>query len=280
VRLVAYVPVVALGLAVAPGPAAAANDGGFIGVIVARVSVTIAPKVEATLESVAVSVGDRVKKDDPVAMLDKRALGQDLQMAQAQLKAAKAERARAAVEAKSARQKHERLKKVGSEFVAAEELDTSKSGADSAVTHLSATAALVAEKQARVEQLKQLVQDAVLRSPLDGAIATRYADAGAQVGPSKPIVRVISMNDLLLRFAVPEDQAASVAIGMPVEVALGAWLGGKTVRGKIEKVAPEVDAASRMVFVEASIDVPGDLRARIPSGMEVRVKPASPAARP
>ena len=61
-------------------------------------------------------------------------------------------------------------------------------------------------------------RDAQIVAPFDGTIAARYVDSGANVSRSTPIVRVISPASLVIRFAVPEEQAADIAVGREVMV--------------------------------------------------------------
>ena len=63
--------------------------------------------------------------------------------------------------------------------------------------------AAVAEKSARVKQLRSALNDLELRAPFDGTVSLRYVDAGAVVGPTTPIVRLINPDNLWVRFAIP-----------------------------------------------------------------------------
>ena len=96
-----------------------------------------------------------------------------------------------------------------------------------------------------------MLRDAQIVAPFDGTVAAQYVDPGTTVSRSTPIVRVISPASLVIRFAVPEEQAASVAVGRNVIVSVGSV--NLTAEGVIESVVPEIDAALRMVVVEARL---------------------------
>jgi len=104
-----------------------------------------------------------------------------------------------------------------------------------------------------VSQLGQQTADAEIRAPFDGIVTARYLDPGAHVTSTTPIVRIISASDLFVRFAVSVERARALRVGRPVLVTGGA----APIHGAIEKVAPEIDAASRMVVVEARVDGAG-----------------------
>jgi len=94
-------------------------------------------------------------------------------------------------------------------------------------------------------------------------------------------VRIISAHDVFVRFAVPANQAAPLIVGQEVMVYIGESRFAAS--GKIEKIAPDVDAASRMIFVEADLP-PIDPQTHAFAGEMARVSvkrvPASERAMP
>ena len=120
-----------------------------------------------------------------------------------------------------------------------------------------------------------MLRDTQIVAPFDGTIAARYVDSGTTVSRSTPIVRVISPTSLVVRFAVPEDQAAGVAAGRKAIVRVASV--DLTAEAVVERVVPEIDAALRMVVVEARLAADGDRTRTIPSGAIARVLfPADP----
>jgi RND family efflux transporter MFP subunit len=245
------------------GPGSAAD--GFLGVLLARHSVDLAPRSEGRLSAVHVRLGDAVPAGGLVATVDVPALRYDLGMARASLEAAKVDEQRAAIELAQAEELLKRRTSLSQSALATgEELSSAGFQEKLARTRVEAARATLAERSARVGQLRQQNADAEIRAPFDGIVTARYLDPGANITSSTPIVRIISANDLFVRFAVPEERARALVVGNPVRVTAAA----STLRGKIEKVAPEIDAASRMVVVEAQVEVEGT-QAR--SGEMVRV---------
>ncbi|HEX9104025.1 MAG TPA: efflux RND transporter periplasmic adaptor subunit [Polyangia bacterium] len=247
-----------------------AGDKGFIGVIVAHESVDIVPKAGGRLKELLVRLGDKVARDTVVARLDAEAARQELKMAEASLQAAQAEVNKVAVEASHA---HERAARRSPEAADGKHLFSQEEVSDAnyqeklSGPQLMTARAAVAEKAARVKQLKSALTDLDLRAPFDGTVSLRYVDAGAVVGPTTPIVRIINPDDLWVRFAIPEERAAGVAPGQRLRVAIETMT---DVTAAVEKVAPEVDAASRMIIAEAKLEVPPSWRARIRPGLAAR----------
>jgi RND family efflux transporter MFP subunit len=241
----------------APRAQAAATEP-FVGVVRAGQAVEIAPKVEGKLETILFRPGDRVSRGKPLAQLDLRSLKQDLDVARAELTEANARLRDADVKLRRRRA----LNRFAA--VAREELDEAKAQATMARAQVTA-------HRARVAQLEHNVDDGLLRSPFDGVVATCYASEGALVGPSRPVLRLISDGDVEVRFAIPEEHAREVSAGDRVRIELKTLK--LVVHGVVRDLAPEVDSGSHMVFSTARLELDGAQRSLISSGTVARVTP-------
>jgi RND family efflux transporter MFP subunit len=262
---------------------AKASEDPFLGVILARESVDLAARVEGRITAVHVRLGDSLPQGGRIASLDVRTLRLDLDMAAADLKVAQAERDKAGVELAQAEERLARRQTLAAEALASgEELSTALYQKKLAGVRVAVTDAELSRKRARVEQLRQMREDADIRAPFAGVVAVRYVDPGANVTPETPIVRLNSMDELFVRFAVPESKRERLRVGLRVvvEVGEGAGVGAASagftgpVHGTIEKIAPDIDAASRMVIVESKLDLTGDAKSRVYSGAIARVSVA------
>lgn len=225
----------------------------FIGVVVGRYSVDITPRFDGSVREVHVRLGDRVKKNDLLALIDFPAVRADLRLAMAGLRTVDVEKERTAVELAAAQEQFSRRTALGKESLAtSEDVATARYGQELARVRVESSNASSVEKRARIEQLQKDVAAGELRAPFDGVIAARLVDPGASVTATTRIVRIISADDLLVRFAVPEFKAHRIEIGLPVKVVVGDQK--LQISGKVEKIAPEVDSASRMIVVEATIE--------------------------
>lgn len=232
------------------GEAEPAADAGFLGVVVALQSVELSARFDGTLERLDVHVGDRVKAGMPIARLDSRSITRDLAIAEAALRAAEADHERLVIELADAAERRARFDLIA-ELVSREQLSAAASQEQMAAARLRGSDADLAGRRARTDQLREMLRDAQIVAPFDGTIAARYVEAGTTVSRSAPIVRVIGLTSLVIRFAVPEEQAAAVAIGRQVIVRIAS--ANLTADGVVERITPEVDAALRMVVVEARL---------------------------
>ncbi len=271
-------PPAALGayLPVAPVPRARSR---FVGVILARESVDVASELDGRLESVLVKIGVAVKKNEILATLDRTPLSQELMIMQASLHARQAELSKAELNLGEARRRMARVAALGA-VVSDQDRATTEVEEKLAVAALEAGRARVDEELARIHQLQERLSNAEIRAPFPGTVAARYQDPGALLQAGTPIVRLIRSDDLWVRFAVPEDDLNQISLGGAVVVEIESH---KTnVWGVVEQIAPEVDAASQMVVVEARLKVPEGWKERIQSGLMGRVSTSERAdsARP
>lgn len=250
-------------------------DESFLGVVVPRESVEVATQVAGRLESVDVRVGDRVKQGQPIARVDTRTVVQDLGMAEASMRAAEAEAAQRAAELAEAEKRYQRRQALPETF-SREELANAHLEWKTAQAASDMATARVAEQRTRVEQLRNDVREAEIRAPFAGTVALRYLDPGAMALAGSPVVRLITSEKRLVRFAVPPQQIGELPEGTPVEARIESL--GLAVRGTVRHVAPEIDPPSQMVFVEADLDLPSDLAGHVRAGLVARVSRASGGA--
>lgn len=254
----------------APAPVASRPARkGWIGVVVAREMVDVTADSNGRLLSVVVEIGDRVRRGDRIATLDTSLIAQDLEMARSSLRASEADQKRAADELAEARARNER-RQANPDFFSKEDLAEVALQAKTAASAYEVAQARVSEQRARVRQLEAGLAQNVIRAPFDGRVAERFADPGALVGPGTPVVRLISAGELLVRAAVPPEEARSLTVGTPVTSTVRTM--DLRVPGTIARVAPEVDAASQMVLIEVRLAPTPEAEDRLQTGLVVDVR--------
>jgi RND family efflux transporter MFP subunit len=99
-------------------------------------------------------------------------------------------------------------------------------------------------------------------SPLDGVVAVRKLDPGAMVGTlaGAVIVTVVRIDTLRAFITVTERDIHGVRVGEEAHVELDA-MPGKSIHGKVVRVSPTLDPATRTLDAEVQIANPdSDLR--------------------
>lgn len=250
-----------------PAPVAV-DTRGFVGVIFPRQQVDLASSVSARVEDVKVQLGTRLAKGDVVATLDAKSLRREVAAASAAARAAAAEARSARVASQAATEKKGRLKKY-EEAVAGEEIINAANEERLSSSRVSAASARVSEAMARVDQLRVLVENSAIVAPFDGVVAARYVDPGALVNAGQPIARLISGDDLWVRFAVPDTEAGLVTVKGCVTIEVESP--PLKAHGVVEMVAPQVDTELRMLVVEARLQLPEEWKNKVQAGLASRV---------
>lgn len=99
--------------------------------------------------------------------------------------------------------------------------------------------------------LRNILENTVLTSPIDGVVTARNYDPGDMTG-SQPILTVARINPVKVVINVNESQLALVKKGMPVDLTFNSF-GDEVFKGTVTLVMPTVDATSRTVGVEITL---------------------------
>ena len=100
---------------------------------------------------------------------------------------------------------------------------------------------------------ENLLENYVLRSPITGVVTARNYDVGDMYTMSAPLFTVEQIVPVKLLVGISESDYSKVKKGDKVEIAADA-LPGKTFEGKINKIYPTVDPATRTFTVEVVVN--------------------------
>ena len=119
--------------------------------------------------------------------------------------------------------------------------------------------------------LRAQVQRKIIRAPFRGRLGIRAVNVGQYLTPGTTVTTLDAMGGTFVDFSLPQDELATVAVGLPVRVTIE---GAKeALTGKISAIDPTVDPATRNVKIRAEIpEVPGNPRV----GMFVTVEVIKP----
>ena len=184
----------------APEPSPA--DTGFLGLVTARKSVSLTAPFSAVLEDLMVHLGDHVSAGQEVARLDVRGVGKEVSMAEADLRAAEADRRRALAELDVSRDWRSRTRALGRN-VSQEEHVSATSLVAQARSRVDAAAAVAAQRRAHLEKTREALSDASLRAPVAGTVAARFSEPGARLAPGQPVIRLLGDGDPIVRLPSP-----------------------------------------------------------------------------
>ncbi|HEX6434353.1 MAG TPA: efflux RND transporter periplasmic adaptor subunit, partial [Gemmatimonadales bacterium] len=106
--------------------------------------------------------------------------------------------------------------------------------------------------RARQSQAELSLNDAVLRSPMDGVILRRTVEVGSLAGPSAPAFTIADTRRVKVVFGVPDLTVAQLKLNGPLSIQAEA-IPGKVLEGRITRISPSADPSSRVFEVEAAL---------------------------
>lgn len=206
----------------------------------------VSAKTQGYLDAVLVDRGDRVKKGQLLALVRPSDLPDQLVAARSSLTQTQAQVELAKSNAERAR------KMFSSGLISQQELTQAEAT-------LATTSAAEAGARAQIAAVGTRLGEARIDCPFDGVVVSRRLDPGALVGTatSGSIVTVARTEVLRAFLAVNERDALGVTIGKEAELEFDSVPGQKFV-GKVARLAPAFDAATRTLEAEIHLPNPND----------------------
>lgn len=115
-----------------------------------------------------------------------------------------------------------------------------------------AAAAEVEAAVARAAGARESAGQTRIVAPMDGAVSARHVDVGEPVSKGNPLLTVVDASTLELAAFVGVDEASRLRIGQAVEFTVAARP-GETFAGRIARIDPQADPATRQVGVYAEL---------------------------
>ena len=236
-----------------------ANETRYSGSINADASVDVAFKVSGVVDCVTqvrgadgrrrnLQDGDPVRKGTPLARLRPNEFRDQVSDAEASARQAQAD--------------YERASQLY------ENRSVSKADYDAAYAKYTAS-------RARQNQAVLSLNDAILRSPIEGVILKRSIEVGSLAGPSAPAFTVADTRRVKVVFGVPDVIVAHLKLNGPLKIQAEA-MPGRVLQGRITRISPSADPSSRVFEVEAALPNP-DGRMKVGMLATLRLGGSDPA---
>lgn len=110
----------------------------------------------------------------------------------------------------------------------------------------------LASSESELEQLHARRSYATVRAPIAGVVLEKQVEAGDVVGSQTRLFTLGDISTRVVRVALSELDVVELEAGAPVSVALDAYP-GREILGRIRRIFPAADPASRLVPVEVAL---------------------------
>jgi RND family efflux transporter MFP subunit len=221
-------------------PSSAATGRSYVGTVEASVSVSLAFSGAGTVEQVYVSEGQRVRKGQLLAALNTATAENAYQMM--------------LVKQQQAQDAYDRLAKVH------------ENGSLPDIKFVEVETGLQQAKSMTAVTKKNL-DDCRLYSPRDGVIASRSVEAGSSALPGVTVFKIVSVDRVNVKIAVPENEIGKIVEGQTASVVAPA-LDNAVFTGKVEMKGVTANAISHTYEAKIGVD---NLAAPLLPGMVCKV---------
>jgi RND family efflux transporter MFP subunit len=215
---------------------------------------TIYARVSGYIGKWLADIGDRVKKDQILCLIETPELDEQLNSAKAQVEADMAEVDVAQANKAFADQTYDRYKTAQQGVVS--ELERDKTHADflAAESHLAAVKKKVALDQADVKRLSDLKDFQRVTAPYDGVITARHIDIGdlvtaGSISSTTSLYDMAQSDQIRIFVDVPQSISPDIRDQMPA-TATAREYPGRVFEGIVARNSNSIDAAAKTLRVE------------------------------
>ena len=237
------------------------------GTVTPRVTVAIGSQVSGRLLEVLVDFNDKVTKGQVLARIDPSSLEAQLEQAQASRAAAKANLARSQASLREAERAHGRATQLAEQkLIAPADVDVKLAAVETGRADVTAQRAQVAQVDSSIKQLRISIDNATIRSSIDGIVIDRDAEVGQAVAAGLSVTTLFTIAEDLAAMqvdtSVSEGDVGRLADGQRTTFTVDAYA-GKTFEGVVRQIRNQPTTVSGVVTYNAVIDVSnagGELR--------------------
>ena len=215
-----------------PSVTAASSVLDASGYVVARRQATVSSKLTGKAREVLVEEGMRVEEGQVVATLDDATQRAQLQLASAQVVAARAALAETEAQLRAARLERDRLRDLAvRQLTSASSLDAAEADYDALAARLDTGRENVKVAEQNVALAQDALDNMTIRAPFSGMVVTKNAQPGEMISPVSAgggftrtgICTIVDMDSLEIEVDVNEAYIQRVSPGQRVSATLDAY---------------------------------------------------------
>ncbi|HUP97548.1 MAG TPA: efflux RND transporter periplasmic adaptor subunit [Usitatibacter sp.] len=211
----------------------------FSGSLAPVIQTAVKSKVPGEVTRVMVREGEAVREGQLLAQIDVADLQSRVDAQTAALEEAKA---RLNIAEKNRANSQQLLRQ---KFISQNAYDTSESTFD-------ASAASVRSQEAQLRIARKAVDDAALRAPFAGIVATRTVNPGEKIGIDHPLFTLVDLGRMEIEAPAPASEIPAVKVGQPVAFRVDGF-GERDFEGRVERINPTAQPGSRAINLYISV---------------------------
>ncbi|OPY57402.1 MAG: Macrolide export protein MacA [Pelotomaculum sp. PtaU1.Bin035] len=257
------------------------------GVLVQAQKVDISSKISGKVISLGYNTGSAVKAGDVLIQLDTEVLSAQLMQAQAGLQSAEAAADAARNQASitkinldAAQKLYDRTKALNESGAVsqsqmdevADKLNTAEKQFENAAGPAQDQAqAAVNTARANIKNLQAQIDNATIRSPIDGLLVGQNVNVGEVLSPGVAVISIVDTSTLKLKSTVTQDLLPLLSAGQEMDITVDIYPDSKFI-GTVSSVGPIAVNTGELFPVEIAINNNGSLTAGLTAHASVTAK--------
>jgi RND family efflux transporter MFP subunit len=109
------------------------------------------------------------------------------------------------------------------------------------------------DRRAALQLAQKKIEDATVKSPVNGVVSERLVQRGEFIRENTQIVTIVQLNPLQLRTAVQEKFSSLIRTNLPVQFGVEPYP-GQMFTGRIINISPSIDQQTRTFPVEVQVE--------------------------
>ena len=219
-------------------------------------TVDINPKITGRIETINFLVGDWVRQGAVVAEIEADELEQQVRRSEASYSVGEANISARKAELANSKADLDRAKLLFDEdLLSPQEYQQAQTSLEVLEAQVQLAEAQLEQATAELSELRIRLEQAKIYAPMSGLVSARYVDPGALVAPGNSIIQIVNLSTMVTRGNVPERSIDKLAVGNVAAVQVDA-IPGHEFEGRVARIAPVLDAATRSAVIEIDIRNP------------------------
>ena len=240
-----------------------------VGNLIGEATVEVVPRVNGRLQAVLVKLGDPVRRGQVIARVEDREIREQVRQAAASHQVSQASIRQRDADLKLAKTNLDRSRSLYErQLLPQQTFDDTQARYEAALAQVDLAGAQFEQAKARLDELKITLSNTEIVSPVDGFVGKRFLDPGAFASTNAPVASVVDISRVRMVANLVERDVRRVPAGTPTQVEVDAFP-GETFSGRVSRVAPVFDPATRTAEMEIEVPNPGY---RLKPGMYARVQ--------
>lgn len=238
--------------------------GQFSGTLIPKSQFTIAPKISGRLNQLLIDIGDPVRRDQLVAVLEDEEYQQQVIQAEADLQVARANLEEAKSFLEMAKRDLERARTLHQKGIQSDsQLDAVVAQNDAQEARYKVGVAQLANKEAALEASRVRLSYTRIRASWEKGrdiryVGERFVNEGAMLSPNTPILSIIELQPITAVIHVTDREYFRLKTEQQATITSSAF-SEKTFSGRVVRIAPLLKETSRQARVEIEIQNPEGL---------------------